>query len=232
MKKIDVTKTQMEYYTEEAFKSLRTNLQFCGEDKKVIVVTSCTENEGKTQIALNLSISLAEANKKVVLIDADLRKSVMIGRVKAPETIGGLSHFLSKQEKLIEVLYTTNIPCFNMIFAGPVPPNPSELLNGNYFEQMIKQLRDTCDYVIIDAPPLGSVIDAAIIARCCDGSLLVIESGWNSWRFEAEVKEQLEKTGCPILGVVLNKYDVKAEKYYGRYGKYGKYGKYGGKTEK
>lgn len=224
MKKIEIKKPELKYYTSEAFKSLRTNLQFCGSDKKVIAFTSCTENEGKTYVVMNLAISLAESGKKVLLIDADLRKSVMLGRVKVTESVRGLSHFLSKQETLSEIIYTTNIPYFNMIFAGPVPPNPSELLNGNYFTQMLESLRDSCDYILIDTPPLGKVIDSAVVAKNCDGAVLVIESGWNRWHYEVEVKEQLEKAGCPILGVVLNKVDTKFQSYYGKYGKYGDYG--------
>lgn len=225
MKKIDIKKQELQYYSSEAFKSLRTNLQFCGSDKKVIAFTSCTENEGKTYVVMNLAIALAESGKKVLLIDADLRKSVMLGRVKVTQKIQGLSHFLSRQETLSEIIYTTNIPYFNMIFAGPVPPNPSELLGGSYFKQMIESLRESCDYILIDTPPLGKVIDAAVIAKNCDGAVLVIESGWNSWRYAAEVKAQLEKAECPILGTVLNKMSLKSQNYYGKYGKYGEYGK-------
>lgn len=228
MKRIDITKPTLKYYSDEAYKTLRTNLQFCGSDKKVIVFTSCTQNEGKTRITLNLGIALAEVGKKVLLIDADLRKSVLLGRVKATNDIRGLAHFLSKQEPLMEIVYATNIPNFHMIFAGPVPPNPSELLSDKYFEIMLENLRSHYDYILIDSPPLGSVIDSAIIAEKCDGSILVIEAGWNSWRFEQEVKEQLEKSGCPILGVILNKVDMSSRKFYGKYGKYGKYGTYGG----
>ena len=220
MKTIQIAKPELSYYSAEAYKSLRTNLQFCGGSKKVIVMTSCTQNEGKTRITLNLAISLAEIGKKVLLLDADLRKSVLLGRVDVEGGVKGLTHFLSKQEPLMNVMYATNIPNLHMIFAGLVPPNPAELLSDKYFDAMLNALRENYDYILIDSPPLGNVIDSAVIAGRCDGSILVIESGWNSWRFEKEIKEQLEKTGCPILGVILNKVDM-SKSTYGKYGKYG-----------
>lgn len=109
-----------------------------------------------------------------------------------------------------------------MVFAGVVPPNPSELLGGARFEKMIQQAREEYDYVIIDAPPLGSVIDAAVIAKFCDASVLVVASKQVSYKFVRTVRDQLDKTGCPILGVILNKVDMKQNKYYGKY--YGSYG--------
>lgn len=226
MSQVEIKKPELDYYSAEAIKSLRTNLQFCGSDKKAIVFTSCTQNEGKTRTILNLGIALSEIGKKVLLVDADLRKSVLLGRCHTTEQVKGLAHFLSKQEVLVNVISKTNIPNFDIIFAGPVPPNPAELLNSKYFEMMLETLRNYYDYILIDSPPLGNVIDSAIIASCCDGSIFIIESGWNSWRFAQDVKAQLEKTGCPILGAVLNKVDISNQKYYGKYGKYGRYGKY------
>ncbi|MCD8338496.1 MAG: polysaccharide biosynthesis tyrosine autokinase [Lachnospiraceae bacterium] len=227
MKTIEIKKPELNYYSAEACKSLRTNLQFCGGDKKVIVFTSCTENEGKTYVVLNLAISLSEIGKKVILLDADLRKSALLGRVDVTGNMKGLTHFLSKQASLVDIICQTNVPNFNIAFAGPVPPNPSELLSSSYFEHMLAALRESYDYILIDSPPLGSVVDSAIIASKCDGSVIVIEEGWNSYRFEQDIKQQLEKTNTPILGVILNKVDYSKNSYYGKYGKYGHYGKYG-----
>lgn len=228
MKTISINRTSMGHFADEAYKSLRTNLQFCGEDKKVVAITSCTPNEGKSSVSLNLAISLAEAGKKVLLIDADLRKSVLIGRLEVSEEVKGLSHYLSKQEKLANVICVTDIPRFHMICAGAVPPNPAELLGGRYFKELIRTVREVYDYIIVDTPPLGSVIDGAIIAEECDGAILVIESGVISYRFAQEVKNQLNKSNCPILGAVLNKVDIRRRnhnKYYNKY--YKQYGSYG-----
>lgn len=224
MSHVEIKTPKLDYYGAEAIKSLRTNLQFCGSDKKAIVFTSCTQNEGKTRTILNLGIALSEIGKKVLLLDADLRKSVLLGRCHTTTPVKGLTHFLSKQEVLKDVICTTNVPNFDIIFAGPVPPNPAELLSQKYFVMMLETLRNYYDYILIDSPPLGNVIDSAVIASHCDGSIFIIESGWNSYRFAQDTKAQLEKTGCPILGVVLNKVDVHNQKYYGKYGKYGKYG--------
>lgn len=225
MKKINIKHEKLDYSSNESYKSLRTNLLFCGEDKKVIAVTSCTPNEGKSSVSMNLAISLVESGKKVLLIDADLRKSVLIARSGVEEEVNGLSHYLSQQVSLENVIYATNIPYFHIIYAGTVPPNPAELLGGKHFKNLLKMVRDIYDYVIVDCPPLGSVIDAAIIAEVCDGSVMVIESGAISYRFAQEIKEQLAKCSCPILGVILNKMDTSKLGYYGKY--YGKYGKYG-----
>ena len=176
-------------------------------------------------MSLNLAMSLADSGKKVLFIDADLRKSVLIGRTEVEEEIKGLSHFLSYQAAVDEVIFATNIPRFHIIYAGAVPPNPAELLGGTYFKQLLTAVRKLYDYVIIDTPPLGSVIDGAVIADECDGSVLVIESGAISYRFAREVKEQLEKCNSPVLGVILNKVDMNKQEYYGKY--YGKY--YGNK---
>jgi len=210
-----------DYHVNEAYKSLMANVQFCGNNHKIIAITSCTPNEGKSSISLNLAISLAEAGKKVIFIDGDLRKSVLVGRYKISQKIKGLSHFLSGQNEFGEVINDTNVHRLQVVFAGPTPPNPSELLGSNRFKSVLQALRNVYDYIIIDTPPLGSVIDAAIIAKECDGAVMVIESKAISYKFARKVKEQLGKANCTLLGVVMNKVNLNHDKYYGRY--YGKY---------
>lgn len=236
MNRVELKKDELDYSSSEAYKTLRTNLKFCGDDKRVIALTSCMANEGKSSVALNLAISLAEAGEKVILVDADLRNSVLLGRAQVTGEVKGLTHYLSKQTSLVDTVCMTNIPNLHVIFAGPVPPNPAELLGSKQFPQMIEALRKVYNYVIIDTPPLGMVIDPAIIAESCDGIALVLESGADSYRFVLNIKEQLEKANCPILGVILNKVDANRGGYgkyggygrYGSYGRYGRYGKYGG----
>ena len=234
MNQVTVKKEKNNYQIEEAYKSLRANLQFCGDDKKVIAITSCTPNEGKSSVSLQLAISLAESGKNVLFIDADLRKSVLLGSTKVgQQTVKGLTHYLTGQSELQDVVYSTDIPKLYLIYSGPLPPNPAELLGGKNFRSFLKAVRKVYDYVIIDTPPLGNVIDSAVIAEECDGAILVIESDVISYRFAQEVKAQLEKSNCPILGVVLNKVDMQKQAY-GKYGKnYGKYyGDYARKQEK
>ena len=231
MVKVKISDWKADSSMDEAYKALRTNIQFCGADKKVIAFTSCTPNEGKSNVTFHLAASLAESGKSVLLIDADLRKSVLMGRVQVEEEVKGLTHYLSKQEKLSDVICATNLPKFHIIFSGVVPPNPAELLGSRRFEAFLDGARQAYDYVIIDAPPLGSVIDAAIIAKFSDAAVMVISAKTISYKFARVVKEQLEKADCPILGVVLNKVDMKQNKYYGKYygNYYGSYGENGKK---
>lgn len=225
MNQVTIKQEKAGYQISEAYKSLRTNLQFCGEDKKVVAITSCTPNEGKSSVSMQLAISLAESGKRVLLVDADLRKSVLMGRTKVNQQgTKGLTHFLSGQCTIQDTICATNVKNFHLIYSGPFPPNPAELLGGKSFQTTIAALRKVYDYIILDTPPLGSVIDGAIVAEICDGAIMVIESGVISYRFAQEVKEQLEKSNCPILGVVLNKIDVQKQSYGKYHSKY--YGEY------
>ena len=221
MQEIELKDIKKDYRSNEAYKSLRTNIEFSGDENKVLLFTSCTPNEGKSTVTISLAQSLAEAGKKVLFIDADLRKSVLAGRHKVMGQLKGLSHFLSGQADLADVMYRVKNTNMVMIFAGVVPPNPAELLGNKRFESLLVSARKSYDYVIIDAPPLGSVIDAAINAKQSDASILVIAANTISHKFAKVVKDQLAKSGCPILGVVLNKVDMAQNKYYGKY--YGKY---------
>lgn len=227
----------LDYARNEAFKSLRTNLMFCGDDVRKILLTSSTPNEGKSTVSFYLAKALAEDGKKVVLIDADLRKSVLIGRLGAKtaekKAIKGLSHYLSGQATLDEITCETDIEGFFIVFSGPATPNPTELIGNKYFKKALTSFENKVDYIIIDAPPLGSVIDAAILTKVCDGAILVIENNRISYRLAQNVKKQLEQTDCKLLGAILNKVDVEKgyyqgyyRKYYGGYGHYGKYEKY------
>jgi len=216
---------KLDYRSNEAYKNLRTNIQLCGSDVKVIMVTSATPNEGKSSVSFNLAVSLAESGKKVIFIDADLRKSILVGRYKINKSVKGLTHFLSGICKFEEVMYATNVENLLTVFSGPVPPNPSELLGNKTFKLLIKTLRETYDYVIIDTPPLGNVIDSAIVAQECDGAIFVIAANTISYKFIQNTMVQLKKTDCKILGAVLNKVDMSESGYYSKY--YGKYyGKY------
>lgn len=231
---------KQDYGTKEAFNSLRTNLQFCGDDIKVIAFTSCTPNEGKSTVAMELARSFGEDEKKVILVDGDLRKSVLVGRygIQAEGEISGLSHYLSGQKKLGQIINQTDIPGVDIVLAGPTVPNPTELLGNHYFTDMLDHLRESYDVILIDCPPLGSVIDMAVIAPKCDGAVIVVESKAISYRFLQEIKKQLDVTGCRILGAVLNKVETDRNGYYNRYyggyyKKYGKkYGAYGEYAEK
>ena len=216
-----------DFRIKEAFKTLRSNIEFCGDDVKVIAVTSCTPHEGKSSVAMEMAKAFAEAGNRTLLIDADMRKSVLVGRYKTGGVKLGLSHCLVGKYKYTDVMCQTNIPHLYMIFSGPVPPNPSELLGSDKFSGMLNVLKNPFSYVIIDTPPLGSVIDAAVVAKSCDGTVLVVENNAVSYRFVQKVKEQLDKSGSRILGVVLNKVDMNSKGYYGNYGRY--YGKYYGK---
>ena len=141
-----------DFFTQEAFKTLRTNLQFCGQDICTVVITSCNENEGKTTITLQLAKSLAELNKRVLVIDADMRKSVMAGRNTTAENPAGLSEVLTGMTSVKECLYQTQYNNLSIMFAGKYPPNPVELLSGQYFEELLKAAKESYDYVLIDVP--------------------------------------------------------------------------------
>ncbi|MEG2699717.1 MAG: CpsD/CapB family tyrosine-protein kinase, partial [Hungatella sp.] len=150
---------QLDFKATEAFKALRTNILFCGSDIQVIGITSSTPNEGKTSVSMQLAISFAEAGKRVLFIDADIRKSVIQGRYRISGELMGLTHYLTKQKERDEVIYHAGIENMDIIIAGPVSPNPTELLSGHAFGDLIESERSNYDYILIDAPPLGSVID-------------------------------------------------------------------------
>lgn len=195
-----------DFFTQEAYKSLRTNIQFCGQDVKIIAFTSCGENEGKTTVSLHVAKSLAELDKKVLLIDADMRKSVMAGRNTNAKNAAGLSQVLTGLRSISDCLYSTQYPRLHILFAGKYPPNPVELLNSQYFARLLEEARKIYDYVIVDTPPLGLVIDAAVIAPRCDGTVLVLNTGKAHYSKAREVITQLEKSGSKILGVVRNNF--------------------------
>ncbi|MDY5986094.1 MAG: CpsD/CapB family tyrosine-protein kinase, partial [Lachnoclostridium sp.] len=190
MKKIDIYCREMSYATREALKTLRTNILFCGDDKKVLLVTSCVPGEGKTRNAIDLAYSITQLNKSVILVDADMRKSVMVSRLQVQNVDKGLSHFLSGQCTLAEAVVATNVPKLHLLLSGPLVPNPTELLSSERFKALIESLRKVYDYVVIDTPPLGMVIDSAIIAKNCDGAIMVVESAKTKYRLAQNVKEK------------------------------------------
>lgn len=237
--KVELEKLEkLGYGKKEAFNSLRTNLSFCGDNIHVIAFTSCTPDEGKSSTVMELGRSLAEDGKHVLILDADLRKSVLVGRHQARKEKGGIlgmSHYLSGQARLEEALLETNIDGLDIVFAGRTISNPTELLGSKYFDELLAYGRKNYDIVLIDTPPLGSVIDTAVIAPRVDGVVLVVEANKCSYRFVQDVKKQLEIAETRVLGVVLNKVRVEKGGYYNRYykGYYsGYYKPYYGKQNK
>lgn len=215
-----------EFHTAEALKTLRTNLMFSGSDVKAIALTSHSASEGKSTIAFQLAASMAQAGKRVLLLDADLRKSLLPRRLGIKGKVEGLSHYLSGMANVAELLYETDVPGMYIMFAGTLVPNAAELLGNPSFARLIPALKESFDYIIVDAAPLGQVIDCAVISPAVDGILMVIDSTNNSYKLERRMKAQLEKSGGKILGVILNCVDFNDRHgYYGKgYGS-GYYGK-------
>lgn len=218
-KKLEFIKKAEEYYN-----ALCTNIQLSGDKLKVISVTSVNPGEGKTTTSVNIARSFARAGYKTLLIDGDTRNSVISGVFKSREKITGLTEFLSGTADLSYGLCDTNIENLFVVQSGSVSPNPTALLQSKNFNDMIETLRKYFDYIIVDTPPVGIVIDAVIITQKCDASILVTATGEANKRDVQKAKQQLEQTGKLFLGVVLNKLDISVDKY-GVYDSYGNYGK-------
>ena len=208
-------------FTSEAFKAMRANVQFCGPDVRAIVVTGCLPNDGKSTTSMGLAVALASAGKKTLLVDADLRKSVMIRKYSDITDAVGFSELLSHQAALEDVLYKTQFDKLDVIFSGQYPANPAELLSSSSLKAFVDERKKEYDYIIVDTPPLGIVVDAAIVASVCDSALLVIPEGKIKTDMALGVKAQLEKSGARIIGAVLNSTNKKSPRYSkGYYGKY------------
>lgn len=217
------------YFINEAYNVLRTNVQFCGDDKRVICVTSVHENEGKTTISLQLAVRLANIGKKVIFVDSDMRKSVAAKRYTDATPQCGLSELLSGQKSLEDCIWDTQYPELKLVFSGSFPPSSTDLLNGKSFKEFIDDCRGKYDYVIIDTPPVGAVIDAAIAAPACDGILLIVAGSKVHARDVEAAANQLTMSGTPILGLVRNFVGGHRKGYYYKKDKYKGYGY--GKTE-
>ena len=191
------------FAVEEAYKTLRTNIRFCGMDIKVIGFTSYGENEGKSTICLGVGKSFSELGKKVLVVDADMRKSVMAGRNSDAKNVQGLSEVLTGITTLDNCIFSTQYKGLDVFFAGKYPPNPVELLGGKYFASIITALKEFYDYIIIDTPPLGQVIDASVIATQCDDDTGHRQSA-HARRRAPETVAQLRKSNCRVLGAVRN----------------------------
>lgn len=170
----------------------------------------------------------------MLIVDTDMRKSVLVGRLRAQVesggTIYGLSHYLSGQVSLDNIVYATTIPRVFIIFAGHEVPNPTELLESKEFAELIKFGEENFDYVLVDTPPTGAAIDAAVVGKNVDGAVVVAAQNATSSRAIINTKRTLEDSGVRILGAVLNKVKFEGSRYGGYYGSYykGYYGGYGG----
>lgn len=204
----------------EAFRTLRTNIQFAKADGtiKTVMMTSAGPGEGKSTVTANLAVAFAQSGKKIIIVDCDLRKPVVhkIFGVKNK----GLTNILIDDIPIDNIIQNTEVPNLQIVTSGPIPPNPSELLGSSKMQQIINQLQDKADILFIDAPPTVAVTDASVLAAKVDGIVLVVTSGANRPEMAQKAKELLHKAHGNILGVVLNRVEIEEEHayYYYYYG--------------
>ena len=195
----------------EAYKSLRTNLEFLSASSgcKVLLITSSVPEEGKSNVAINLATTMAAGGKKVVLVDGDLRKGSLSRYLHLNRNRPGISNVVANQCTLTDALVRFKNVQFTLLPVGPLPPNPSEMLATPAVEALFKGLREYYDYVIVDTPPVSVVTDAAVMCRFADGVILVVRPGVTTTQGAQLSKKNLEAVHAHILGVVLNGYDAK-----------------------
>lgn len=204
------------FAVQEAYKTLRTNLRFYLKKSgcRRIGITSSVPGEGKSITLLNLAISLAEDGHKVLLIDSDLRRPAQ-ARLLVEKQTPGLSNVLAEQTLLEEAIHKDQYPNLDMLFAGDIPPNPSELLGSEKMRELIETLSERYDYILVDTPPVNLVSDTSIIASLLDGVLLLVRQGQTTKDMVRKAVANLELTGIKPLGFVLNGVELNQGKSYG-----------------
>jgi non-specific protein-tyrosine kinase len=202
----------------EAFRTLRTNIQFSSVDEPVrrLLVTSTGPTEGKSLTAANLAIVFAQAGQSVVLVDTDLRRPVLHKLFDLSNEVGVTNSLLDDANPgADEWLLTTPVENLYLLASGPLPPNPSELLGSQRMHKLVERLAQQADIIIFDTPPVLAVTDAAVLSRQADGVLVVIEAGSTREREARRALEELAQVDAPILGAVLNKVRTgRREGYY------------------
>ena len=222
MKKVTIRQSMtLDYAGEEALNTICTNLAFSGRNLRKIVFTSNLQSEGKSWMAMHVLANLAQRGRKVVLVDCDMRRSFLMQRYKmeADGEVFGLAHYLTGQCELEDATYETNLNGACLIPAGRDVTNPVSLVDTPFFKQMLDTLSEQYDMVLVDTPPIGMVIDAAEIAACCDGTVLVLDYNKTRIREIRECKRQMEQSGTPVLGCIINKVSfatLSAKKYYNK----------------
>lgn len=220
--------TELNFVATEAYKLLRTKLQFSFADdrnSRVIVVSSAMEGEGKSLSVANLAYSMAQLDKKVLLVDCDLRRPTIAEKLRVKKT-PGLSNYLtgqvSKEEIFQGISDNKNNNAFDVVVAGSVPPNPMELLSSSKMVAFLQQMREKYDYILLDLPPVGEVSDAMVLAKMADGVLLLSRQNCCNRLAFADAIRQFEFVGARILGVLVNG----ATEETGGYGRKYRYYKY------
>ena len=203
----------------EAYRGIRTSIEFSNLDKnlQVITVTSSMQNEGKSTVLANLAVSFANLDKKVLIMEGDLRNP-SVHRMFNISNIKGLTDILLQNKVFADCVHCTDVKKLHVLTCGAIPPNPSEMLSSKKIRDFIESLREYYDYIFIDAPPIGIVTDAGIISTFTDGCIFVVGAGDADIEMAKVSKERLEKVGANILGVVLNKFESSgASGYYNYY---------------
>jgi protein-tyrosine kinase len=215
-----ITLTSPKSPISEQYRTIRTNIQFSTVDRQIrsILVTSAGPAEGKSTTSANLAVVFAQQGKKVLFIDADLRRPTMHYTFRLDNHVG-LTNVLTKQVSLERAVQSTEQENLYVLTSGPIPPNPAELLGSRSMEELLKQAFTQYDLVLFDTPPVLAVTDAQILANLCDGIVLVVSSGKTEIEAAQKAKEALANAKGKLLGVVLNNKKMKESQYYYYYGR-------------
>jgi capsular exopolysaccharide synthesis family protein len=210
-----ITFTHPKSSASEAFRTLRTNLQFIAMEKNArsLLFTSAKSGDGKSTIVANLGVALAQSGKKVLILDCDLRKPTLHKIFQTPN-VPGLTKLLLEGDSLEEFVLNTEVPGLYIIPSGPIPPNPAELLNTDKMKRLIKYLESLFDIVLIDAPPVLAVTDAQILSALVSGVIITVSHGMVEKAALVKVKELLDMVGAKVFGVVFNKIPKSSDIHY------------------
>jgi len=214
-----ITKTNPKSPISEQYRTIRTNILFSVVDRPLrsLMVTSSAPAEGKSTTAANLAVVFAQQGKKVLLVDADLRKPTVHYTFRKDNHVG-LTNVLTKQAPFQTAVKETDVDNLFVLTSGPIPPNPAELLGSSAMEELLAEAYKQFDLVLFDTPPVLAVTDAQILANQCDGTILVVRSGKTEIEAAQKAKELLINAKGKLLGVVLNQKKQKESSYYYYYG--------------
>ncbi|WP_117168549.1 CpsD/CapB family tyrosine-protein kinase [Paraliobacillus sediminis] len=199
----------------EQYRTVRTNLEFTAVDRdiKTMLITSPGPGEGKTMTSANLAVVFAQQDKKVLIVDADMRKPSLHLRFRKNNQTG-LSNILAGHMELKETVLESGVPHLDLITCGPIPPNPSELLGSKAMKELLTEAKEKYDFIIFDTPPALAVADSQVLANICDGALLVCRSKQTEAGGIQKTVELFEMAHAKILGIVLNGQEKKKSNHY------------------